>query len=279
VLIPAFRRKLASLAAHPSPGRLIVSRLLWKSGLCRYFSIQRPGFLLRFSPSAIAATYWANPEDRAEDERVLRLLLKPGDTYIDVGANIGSLALCGSTAVGAAGRVYAIEAHPRTFGFLAENVRLNRRGNVHLLNAALGSESGVLLMSDAVSDDQNRIDAAGTVKVEVKTLDEIVSGVEVIALIKMDVEGYELPVLKGARSALSHTQAVYFEAWEEHFAKYGYRTVDVLGLLREAGFSTYALQERTLRAIRPEYSSRRCENLLALKNPWEYCAERGLSIQ
>lgn len=234
---------------------------------------------MRFSPSAMAATYWANPEDRAEDERMVRVLLQPGDTYIDVGANIGSLALCGSTAVGASGTVYAIEAHPRTFGFLMENVRLNQRGNVQLFNIALGSECGVLQMSDSVSDDQNRIDAAGTVTVNVKTLDEVVSTVHPIALIKIDVEGYELPVLQGGAKVLCRTEAVYFEAWEEHFAKYGYCTADVLRVLRQAGFSIYAVAGRTLRVLPADYASRFCENLLALKEPQEYCAEHGLSIQ
>lgn len=234
---------------------------------------------MRFSPSALAATYWANPEDRAEDERMLRLLLKPGDTYVDAGANIGSLTLCGSTAVGPNGMVYAIEAHPRTFGFLAENVRLNERKNVHLFNAALGSECGILRMSDAFSDDQNRIEAAGTVTVKVTALDEIVSSIPSVALIKLDVEGYELPALRGARATLCHTDAVYFEAWEVHFAGYGYHTADVLEFLRRAGFSTYSVQDRTLLAIPPDYASRRCENLLALKEPREYCAARGLSIQ
>lgn len=279
MLTSAFRRKLQSLTSHPFPARLVASRLLWKSGLCRYFIIERPGFLLHFSPSAMAATYWANPDDRAEDERMLRLLLQPGDTYVDVGANIGSLALCGSDAVGASGTVYAIEAHPRTFGFLTENVRLNRRKNVHSFNVALGSESGVLLMSDATSDDQNRIDAGGSVTVNVKALDEILSTVDQIALIKMDVEGYELPVLRGATKALSRAKAVYFEAWDEHFAKYGYRTADVLSLLRQMSFSIYAVQERTLRTLSADYASRVCENLLALKEPREYCAERGLSIR
>lgn len=90
---------------------------------------------------------------------------------------------------------------------------------------------------------------------------------------------YELPVLRGATNLLCRTRAVYFEAWAEHLAKYGYRTADVPSLLRQAGFSAYAVKGRTLRALPADYTSRSCENLLALREPQEYCAEHGLSIQ
>lgn len=274
-------RRIATVRAHPRPVRLVLSRILWKSGLCRFVTINNPRFRMRFSSSALAATYWANPEDRKEDEDLIAMVLRPGDTYVDVGANIGALALCASDVVGERGTVYAIEAHPRTFGFLAENVSLNGRRNVRCCNVAVGEQPGTVFMSDLESDDQNHVLPEGRVAVKLMPLDDLLQGGMAVALLKIDVEGYELPVLRGGGRLLQGTRAVVFEVWENHTRKYGYEVQEILKLLSESGFEVFSVDagKRTLVRIPPQYRAARCENVLALRDPREFCSARNFSIR
>ncbi|MDW8320126.1 MAG: FkbM family methyltransferase, partial [Armatimonadota bacterium] len=107
-----------------------MARLLVWSGLCRFWYIPRDGYRLRFYPSSVSMALWEYPEGWRQDSKVLRQLLRPGDVYIDVGANIGHLALEAAQCVGEAGQVYAFEAHPTIAQYLRENVQLNRFSNV-----------------------------------------------------------------------------------------------------------------------------------------------------
>ena len=102
-----------------------------------------------------------------------------------------------------------------------------------------------------VSDDQNPVVAPG-IDVPLSTLALLLPKVA-IRLLEIDVEGFELFVLRGAQSVLERTLMMYFESWEEHFRKYGYGTSDVLSLLRDHGFEI---------GVPENYRSDRNENLL-----------------
>ena len=127
------------LRREPRPLRFLASRALWRSGASRLLTFEAHGARLRFFPSALSASLWLDPMQRADDVDVVRGLLRPGDTCIDVGANIGLLSLVASAAVGTTGRVIAIEPHPRVFGYLTANLELNDATNVHAINRAVGS--------------------------------------------------------------------------------------------------------------------------------------------
>lgn len=219
-------------------GRYLVARLLAATGLCRFFTIRRTGYVLRFHPAALATTLWACPSDREQDHAVFATILRPGDQVIDVGANVGDLTLHASSLVGPQGRVYAIEPHPRTFRFLQENVSVNAVENVISLNAALGAENGWVSLSDHRSDDQNAVAAigsAGLMTVPLRRLDDLdIEGR--VHLLKIDVEGYEKFVLQGAEGLLDRVQTIYFEAWDSHFRRFGYTVSDLVGWLEERSF-------------------------------------------
>jgi len=70
--------------------------------------------------------------------------LHPGDTFVDVGSHIGLYSLLASAAVGAAGRVVAVDADPQTFARLGQNLRLNNVTNVQTYNYAVSNERGSL---------------------------------------------------------------------------------------------------------------------------------------
>src|SRR5918999_429024 len=77
---------------------------------------------------------------------VIARMLRPGDTFVDVGANIGYHNLLASKAVGPGGSVVAIEALPATYQTLSRHVRANEAGNVRCANVAVAAEPGQLTL-------------------------------------------------------------------------------------------------------------------------------------
>ncbi len=144
--------------------------------------------------SASKAVY-ANPPDHAE-MLIWASHLEPGDLFVDVGANVGTYTIWAGD-VGA--RVIAIEPSPDTFRLLAENVRLNGYPT-ELVQAVAGRASGATKFTSGL-DSTNHIDAAGPLAVPMVALDELV-GRRLVGGIKIDVEGYELEVLRGATMLL-----------------------------------------------------------------------------
>jgi FkbM family methyltransferase len=141
--------------------------------------------------------------------RVMRELLSPGDTFIDVGANFGTFSLLASRLVGESGRVIAIEPQPRLVELIRRSAIINRFGNLQVVNAACGSAPGTVTLLIPVADSGR----AGifpqfsgnheheSLSVPVVQLDQIVSSGDTHAnvVIKVDVEGSEVAVLDGAQ--------------------------------------------------------------------------------
>ncbi|HSS96387.1 MAG TPA: FkbM family methyltransferase [Terriglobales bacterium] len=263
---------LTRITSQPRPLRFLASRLLWHTGLSSLLTIDCGTYRLRFYPSACSTTLWFDPKARSVDEQIFRKLLNKGDVVIDVGANIGSLSLAAAAIVGSSGTVYSIEAHPQTYKYLLGNIRLNKAHNVVAVNVACGKEDGTVHFSDQKSDDQNCVTESG-LTVPVTSLDAIVTLLEKrrIALLKIDVEGYEKFVLEGATRILARTDAVYFESWVKHFEKFGYQLRDILTLLHDFGFGIYQAREGiALEKIDEDYVSLRCENLLAMRTATKF---------
>jgi FkbM family methyltransferase len=146
---------------------------------------------------------------------VLRRILRTGDTFLDVGANIGLMTLAASRWAGRDGRVYAFEPVPETYDLLRRNLEINGSANVHARCLALGSTSGTARVYERPEVNRG---AASLVRpenptrdhrVEVGTLDEFLhgEGVEDVRAVKADVEGWELEVLRGGRRLFSRVGA------------------------------------------------------------------------
>jgi FkbM family methyltransferase len=224
------------------------------------------GYKLRFFPSNVSLQFWIDPRARDEDLQFFRDFLRGGDAVIDVGANIGDTALTIAKAVGRTGKVLAIEPHPRVFRYLVENCRLNDANQVTCLNAALGNTTGQTSISDSKRDDMNQL-AKGELSIPVYTLDEVARNLESIALLKVDVEGYEKFVLEGADQTFSRVACVFFESSVELSKCFGYGPQDVFAILRLAGFSIFRSESRTtIREIEAEYVPAEVENLVAARD-------------
>lgn len=164
-------------------------------------------------------------------------LLRPGDVFCDIGANAGTytiLATCGPRC-----RAVSIEPVPSTFNLLMQNVYANDVS--HLVDArriGIADMPGTLHFTSELKS-YNHVtteSSASTIDVPVSTVDQEFAG-SVPDLIKMDVEGFEASVLRGAKATLSNPKllAVIIEIAEEHLSRYGSSTKDIHDELRAGG--------------------------------------------
>jgi FkbM family methyltransferase len=169
----------------------------------------------------------------AESElELLGLFLGPGDTVIDVGANIGTHTVFFASKVGPGGRVVAVEPQRIVFQTLCANVALNGHLGVHARHAAAGARQGVLRVppvSYAVAGNYGGVSLAGDQPsggetVPVVTLDalvdqladELADDASRCKVLKIDVEGMELAVLDGARGLIARAAPlIYLENNDE----------------------------------------------------------------
>jgi FkbM family methyltransferase len=275
-----FEKLISALSAEPKPLKFLISRLLMVSGFCRLFKIQRNGYSLHFYPTSLSAQLWVSPAERLADELFFIRYLKNGDNAIDIGANIGTLTSVASSIVGEQGKIYSIEAHPQIHKYLLGNIALNNLSNIEIFNCAVGETARNIIFSNLYSDDRNQVSTDGQgIQVSMVTLDELLTTDRQINLLKIDVEGYEKFVFEGAARILDHTQCVYLESWETHFAMFGYSTVDVIDLLNKKGFKCFKFNENdTITELPDGYISGKCENLIAVRNIQDFITRTNYSF-
>jgi FkbM family methyltransferase len=151
-------------------------------------------------------------------------IAQPGYTVIDVGANIGTYTLSQGGRVGKTGVIYSFEPNPDAFQRLVANVRSNHLDWVQCYQRAVYSEAKPLTLQVPGSSAWARVSADSAipegqvprqnfVPVEAITLDEFVvkNGIDKVDILKIDVEGSEVEVMKGAQEALGITHRVLFE--------------------------------------------------------------------
>lgn len=147
---------------------------------------------------------------------ILGQILRPGDTALDVGANIGTHAVFFANAVGPKGVVHAIEPQRIAYQLLCANAVLNGLLNIHCRHAAAGAEAGqaTVPVLDPRAEQNFGALAAGRFDegepVAVITVDSL--DLARCRLIKIDVEGAEAAVLAGARETIGrHRPALFVE--------------------------------------------------------------------
>jgi FkbM family methyltransferase len=161
----------------------------------------------------------------------------------------------------------AIEANPRLVAYLLGNLAENRVTNVDVRWCALGEERGATAVTDLVADDRNGVSADGTgLSVPQCTLDDVTFGIPHIDLLKIDVEGYELFVLRGGMESLARTTCVHFESCERLARAWGHSANECVQLLQTSGFDIFRLVgRRSLERIAAASLSDKVENLVALR--------------
>jgi FkbM family methyltransferase len=149
---------------------------------------------------------------------LLERILAPGMTFVDIGANIGYFSLLAARIVESGGRVVAVEPGARNCRLLHRSVVRNRFGNVQLHPCAISDGRGTLAYlaqgsNGTIADlDATRDVPPGAHLVPATTLDDLLAGLDRVDVIKLDVEGAEGRVLRGASLTLErHRPAVISE--------------------------------------------------------------------
>jgi FkbM family methyltransferase len=157
--------------------------------------------------------------------------LRDGDALVDVGANIGLYTLPAAKVA----HVIAVEPSPVNRARLEENLALNGITQVRVEGCALGDAAGEMAFSDEDALAHVKLDGVG-LKVPVRTYDDI-APIGEVALMKVDVEGFELAVFRGAQRAMRAglLPVIVFEM-NNSFLRYGGTAAEILEFLRAAGY-------------------------------------------
>jgi FkbM family methyltransferase len=178
----------------------------------------------------------------------LSQVLRAGMTFIDVGANDGLYTLFAAKRVGPSGRVVALEPSGREFVRLERNLRLNRLANICPLRLAASDREGVATLRIAGFGHEGcntlggfayAIEQEGTEEVRLTTLDNIVNeqALTRVDVVKIDAEGGELRVLKGAHTILTtYRPLILLELVEAALVHQGASREAVLSFLQEVGY-------------------------------------------
>ena len=243
--------------------------------------------------------------DLTVSEAVARLV-PPGGRAVDAGANIGYVTALAAVAAGPGGDVTGYEPHPELVRLARRNARAAadavRSARVEVRAAALGETAGAADLLLPAGHDRNdglatldpavAGEGAARVRVEVRTLDGEIgggrggeSGGRAIDLLKLDVEGHELPLLRGAAGLLAAGRVRHI-LFEDHAVRDAAGSA-VTRFLREAGFTIFSLGW-TLRGpdVRPAEAGRLAEryeppNYLATLDPEQAlarCRPRGWRV-
>jgi FkbM family methyltransferase len=178
--------------------------------------------------------------------------LEPGDVFYDIGANVGPYSLIAAKVTEGRARVFAFEPAPASFRDLARNIEINECGeSVTPLPVALWSETGLLPVrwrSGDAGSARHRLGAGRKTNDSMALgvrLDDVVEilGVPVPTHAKVDVDGYELDVLRGAQRTLARLEwrSILVELDRDETE----RNREIRTLLAAAGFGTGVRNERT----------------------------------
>jgi FkbM family methyltransferase len=164
--------------------------------------------------------------------RAFSARVKPGDVVYDIGANVGSYTILGAVLVGSSGRVFAFEPVPENVRYLREHVRLNALTQVEIFEAAVSDRNGTVRFEANPDRVLGRINPDGQLVVKSVVLDELLKSGGLLPpnCLKIDVEGGETGVLRGAREILEKVRPVVFVA--THGPEVHRACTDLLGAAR-----------------------------------------------
>lgn len=231
------------------------SRLLKLSGALpdREFIVKRQGLVWRLNPADFMqqSLFWHGCMD-SWDLFHLKSRIDAGTVFFDIGSNIGYYSLTIAQALAGQCRINAFEPNPSTFEKLSRNIQSNSMSaviNAHSVALSDRVETGHLVNCAGNSGASHLSSLAGGVPVAVTTLDAFMerSGMDRLDVVKIDVEGYEIRVLRGAQSTLSRFKPdllIEFDA--PRLRREGATVSNLAGELHALGYDLYQARRERL---------------------------------
>ena len=191
-----------------------------------------------------------------QETALLAQMLRPGMTFVDVGANWGYFSLVASPLVGPTGRVVSVEADPRACQALRANIARNGFDFATVLELAASDRPGTLRLQEYAegSNDSGNYGLTSTTTtqpdgrrfdVPARPLDDALedAGIDRIDVLKMDIEGAEAPALRGLdrRLRTGRIRQILLEVHPHHLRDQGSSVEEVVGSLRRHGYALWAI--------------------------------------
>jgi FkbM family methyltransferase len=217
-----------------------------------YRTVKRAGIVLRLDLSDLVDWYsfWGFKE---ESKVLLMSSVSRGFTIIDAGANNGVLSLEFAKMVGENGNVVSIEPHPANIERFRFNLSLNKFVNIDLIEKGVGAKAGESFIS--IVDENNlgktriQTEKEGGLEIEIRTLDYIVNSnqLEQVDLIKIDVEGFEMEVLKGGFETIKKYQPkLFIELDDSNLREQGSSASEVMVFLKFNSYTSVHAESQEL---------------------------------
>lgn len=190
--------------------------------------------------------------------RELEERLMPGGHFVDGGACLGDFSLVAAGIVGETGKVLAVEPEPDNCYWMRKSIAINGYSNIELNEMALGDrdESAVLYLGEERGWNsllgENEFARKGQIGVTKRRLDDVLaeSGFGRVDMIKIDVEGAELEVLKGAKGTLEANEGLVILL--EYHHRLGVEFEDVADFLKRFGFGLRRVGRGTVHQFKVE---------------------------
>lgn len=292
-------RKIARLIDHIQEGTLLnrihgelrerarrrrVSRWKSQSRIGGYFEVEvERGVQMRLHLDSELARLIYCDDFEIGERHFVSAFLRPGDIFVDVGANIGLFSLIAANRVANTGTVYAFEPAAKTFNRLCDNIKLNNLRNVQPFQLALSDETGEFpfYTSDDGFDAWNSIARPIAGRSFTREFIQCVTWAQFarlhqlagrVTMMKIDVEGWESRVLEGGREFFSGEDAplLQVEFTEEASASAGFSCKYLYGALEDFGYRMFTYESTRRELVHdPLRKSYPYINLIATKRPEE----------
>lgn len=200
--------------------------------------------------------------------------LKPNDTFIDVGACIGDYSLFASSII-TKGRIYAFEPFKKSIEMFEENIRLNNIKNISIFNGVASDKNGYEHLSIEKESEVNHIvhekNIHNGIKIPSITLDRYITenNIKQVAILKIDVEGSEMKVLKGAEKSIRNKKIkkILIEL-NKNNQFFGSSNQKIIAWLKKQQYRVYLFEEDKIKKLTNvnEINNDQIINVLAVRN-------------
>jgi FkbM family methyltransferase len=225
---------------------------LWRGAGLRTIVGKRHGFLMELDISGWSerSAFFLGRWYDLGNQLLVSAVLKPGDCVIDVGGNIGMFTLAARALTGPEGRVVAFEPNPKPRAKFQRHIDLNNLSNIELLPYALHETEGrATLHFPKINTGEGSLsrlddyspDDTESVEVEIKVADSLMDAL-CPRLVKLDVEGAEIGVLKGMERLVARTKPIITAEYvPQHLARFGSSLADFNAFASRSGYDIYRL--------------------------------------
>jgi FkbM family methyltransferase len=235
----------------------------------RPVTVSIAGIPVRLMPRGqVAAFFWTGHRFERHEVAFILSVLEPSTIFFDVGANVGLFTISAAKKIGGKG-VFAFEPCSSTCGLLKQNLLLNRVADVNVSQLALGESvgEGVLQVNARGKDGLNTLGSAthpeskvvGQEGVRITSVDIFMKDHKVprVDVMKVDIEGAELMMFRGARDLLERADAplILYEGFGFLTRGFSYHPVEILWFLESCGYTLFVLNSDTgeISELKPDY--------------------------